>query len=115
MKLGVVGSRLWLDKNKVFNELKTIKEPIKMIISGGAEGVDSIANEYAKLYGLIMVIFYPNWKSIGKSAGYARNIKIINASDKVIAFHNGTSKGTLHSIQLAMKQHKLLKIVTLKD
>jgi len=124
MKIAVIGSREFKDKNLIFEIIRhtfqeqlinkySIEEP-HIFISGGAKGVDNysecciddwnermINSEY-KLHKKI--IFKPNWNKYGKSAGFKRNKLIINEADKVIAFWNGQSKGTKHSIDLAIEK-----------
>ena len=113
MKLAVVGSRDF-DNYPVLKAKLDIIHKVKIItcvISGGAIGADSLAEKWAKENNIETLIFYPNWNKHGKSAGYIRNEEIIKASDAVIAFWNGTSKGTAHSINLARKYNKALAII----
>ncbi len=81
-----------------------------VIVSGGANGVDSWAEEAAIKRGLNTLIFKPDWKAFGKSAGFIRNRHIVNAAEQVVAFWDGYSKGTKHSIDLAQAQGKLVLI-----
>jgi hypothetical protein len=41
---------------------------------------------------------------LGKSAGYIRNDEMAQYADMLIAFWDGTSKGTKHMIDLANKR-----------
>jgi hypothetical protein len=56
-------------------------------------------------------IFFADWETHGKSAGFIRNHEIIKNCDKVIAFWDGVSKGTGHSITLCSKYNKPYKII----
>ena len=56
-------------------------------------------------------IFYPDWDKHGKKAGFIRNELIIKNCDAVLAFWNGTSKGTFHSISLAQSKNIPVKII----
>ena len=76
------------------------------IVSGGAKGTDSLAERLAKDIGAKMLIFEANWDKYGKSAGYRRNVDIVKNSDIVIAFWNGMSKGTKHSIDISLANKK---------
>jgi len=58
----------------------------------------------ADFLGCKSIIIKPEWNKYGKSAGYKRNSLIINEADKVVAFWKGESKGTKHSIDLAIKK-----------
>jgi hypothetical protein len=81
---------------------------IDTIISGGADGVDSFAKEFAKTGGLSYIEFPADWETHGKSAGFIRNVDIVKNADVVLAIWDGYSAGTKHSFQLAKDHNKLL-------
>jgi hypothetical protein len=112
MKVAVIGSRN-------FNNYSLVKETltkldITLLVSGGALGADSLGEQYAKLNNIPTKIFYPDWKKFGRKAGFLRNTDIINESDMVVAFWDGTSKGTLDSIKKAEKLDKKILIINFK-
>lgn len=109
--VAVIGSRDWTDKKAIFDVLDKNKEKIKMIVSGGAFGADSIANEYAKKNGLSILIHYPDWLK-GKTAGFERNTKIIQDSDIILAFQLNSSRGTQDSIDKARQLGKKVIVYT---
>jgi len=99
LKLAVVGSR-------DFNDYEFLKKmldfhPCTRIISGGARGADTLAKRYAVERGISIKEFLPNWDVHGKSAGYRRNEQIVKACDELVAFWDGISRGTKHSIDIA--------------
>jgi hypothetical protein len=110
MTYAIIGSR-------TFNDYSVVKEfldgcyDITAIVSGGAAGADSLGEQYAIEHDIPYTIFRPDWAKFGKKAGYIRNADIINAADVVIAFWNGTSNGTKHSIELARRKNKIVKVV----
>jgi len=113
MKLAVVGSRNFNDyplMKKYLDKIHSI-EPITLIVSGGALGADTYAECWAEDNKVNRKIFKPEWNKYGKKAGFLRNVTIIENSNKVIAFWDGKSRGTKHSIDLAKKQDKKCKIV----
>ena len=118
IKLAIVGSRTFNDyhllKETIFNNEKyeVVKSNIRYLISGGAAGADSLAQQLAKELGIAILIFYPDW-SIGKSAGFVRNKLIIKSSNLVFAFQENDSKGTQHSINLAKEMNKELYVTRL--
>jgi len=116
MKLAVVGSRGFSDYDLLKSKLDIIHKAkvITLIISGGAQGADSLAEKWAKENNVETLIFLPDWNQYGKSAGYKRNIKIVQNSDAVIAFWDGQSKGTQHSINLAKENKKSLAVIQYK-
>ena len=82
------------------------------IISGGAAGVDSFAEGVAKCLGLPNIIFKPEWDKYGKSAGFKRNQKIVDAADRIVAFHLKDSPGTADTIKRAKASEKPLTVYT---
>jgi len=91
------------------------QHPISAIVSGGAVGADKLSEKYAKENNIPITIFPADWNKYGKSAGYKRNVDIIESCDIVIAFWDGQSKGTWHSIQLAKKLNKHVEIIRYLD
>ena len=128
MKIAVVGSRNFTDKHFIHITLPDyFSSPSRedVLISGGAKGVDTIAEEFIdswknaniNIYGqspdkfkITKKIFKPDWNKYGKSAGFIRNELIIKEADHIIAFWDGQSKGTKHSIDLAIKAGKPIDI-----
>lgn len=113
LNLAVIGSRDFYDYSLVTHYLNLINIKHKgdfKIISGGARGADSLAIKYAKAYSVPYKEYIPDW-SIGKHAGFLRNKLIIDDCDAVLAFWDGRSKGTAHSMSLAEKQNKPIKVV----
>ena len=114
MTLSIVGSRTFTNYDLLEHEVDLFVEgkEIKRIISGGAQGADKLAEEYARRRKLEIAIIKPDWNKFGRAAGIIRNEDIINGSNYVIAFWDGKSKGTQNSIQRAEKQNKILKIIS---
>lgn len=117
--LGIVGSRNISDKDLIYTILDKVKAKLVsqdkslQIISGGAKGVDSIAEDWAKLNDVDALIFIPQWIKYGKRAGFIRNEDIVKRSNYVIAFWDGKSKGTQHSIELCKRFNIKYKIIIL--
>ncbi len=112
MKLAVVGSRGFDNYEilkTVIDEIRTAYE-ITTIVSGGAVGADTFAEQYAEENGIEMVVFPAEWKRFGKKAGFLRNNTIWSNSDIGVAFWDGKSKGTAHSFDISRKHRKLLYV-----
>lgn len=122
MKIAVVGSREFKDEQLILDILSSELIPGDTLVSGGARGVDTFAEEsliainkgYCPSGQISKQIFKPDWDKYGKRAGFLRNELIINEADKVIAFWDGQSKGTKHSIDLAIKGGKPIDIYVRK-
>jgi len=116
MKIAVVGSRGFKDVEFVRRTVGNIFNPGDTLISGGAKGVDTYAEELIDLLSSGLVgpynkkIILPDWNKYGKSAGFIRNKLIIDEADLIIAFWDGTSKGTKHDIDLALASKKPINI-----
>lgn len=81
-----------------------------IFISGGCKGADMLGERYAKENGFEIERYNADWKTYGKSAGPKRNMQMAFASDYVICFWDGKSKGTLSMINCAKKLNKPLHI-----
>lgn len=109
-KVGVVGSRSFTDYCLMESVLDNISS-ISKIISGGAIGADKLAERYAKEHDISLVIFKLDWNTYGKSAGVIRNKTIVENSDAIVAFWDGESKGTQHTINIAKDSGKNINII----
>lgn len=112
-KVRICGSRTFNDYNMLKEHcdyyLKD-KKPNIIIYSAGGKGADILAKRYAKEYGFIYKEIRPNW-SDGLSAGPKTNEKIIKEVDAAIAFWDGESKGTKHTINFCKQYKKPCKVV----
>lgn len=107
MKIAIIGSRTFKDYNVLCGTLdwlnSTNENSDNTIVSGGAIGADSLGEKWAKTNGWKTEIYKADWEKYGKSAGFRRNEDIIKNSELVVAFWDGLSKGTQHSLGLAKK------------
>ena len=106
MKLLIIGSRSILD----FDLAPYVSEDTDLIISGGASGIDSIAEAYADSHRLSKLVLRPQYAKYGRAAPLKRNEAMIEQADQVLAIWDGVSKGTQHSIQYAKKVQKELTV-----
>lgn len=96
IKTAIIGSR------KInINIDKYLPKDISMIISGGAIGIDRLAEKYADKNGIPKLILLPNYNMYGKLAPLVRNRQIVNNAELVIAFWDGKSRGTKYTIDYA--------------
>ena len=123
-KVAIVGSRGFTDQEAVFEVLDDLAARGKMnggLVSGGAKGPDSFAANWHKEVveggdgGLTpFKEILPDW-SKGKGAALARNSKIVEESDYVVAFWDGVSKGTKDTIDKARAAGKKVVVITPED
>ena len=108
MKIVIAGSRTITDINILLKAIKLSEYEITRedeIVSGGARGVDSLGEKYAKNKGIAVKLFKPNWDKYGKSAGVIRNYEMAKYCDRAIVIHNGSS-GSLNMIKNLIKFNK---------
>lgn len=93
MNIAIVGTSHVNNETEEVDVIDAVNEILNdcsardLIISGGAKGVDTIAIKVAKKRGFGTMVIYPEseyWNGINGKTGYmARNIKIVNESDKL--------------------------------
>lgn len=112
MKFAVIGSRTITDEESVFQVLNSYKSEISVLITGGAVGIDQIAEKWALNIGIPTIIYIPDWNKYGKSAGIIRNKLIANDCDQCLAFWDGLSKGTKSTIDMCVKLGKRTHVIS---
>lgn len=109
IKLAIVGSRSFIDYELLKKHVDATN--IAAIVSGGARGADTLAEQFADEHNLQMIVYKPDYATHGRAAPFIRNSAIIEASDAVIAFWDGKSTGTLDSIKKARKMGKPVTVI----
>lgn len=104
MKLAIIGSRTFSDYKTMCFEVERLKPGV--IISGGAIGADTLAKRYAKAANIPIIEHLPDYPKYGRRAPLERNKLIIQDADQILAFWDGKSTGTAHTIGLAKKSGK---------
>ena len=107
MKLLIVGSRSVTE----FDLSQYISSDVDTIISGGAGGVDTIAEQYADAHRLSKYILRPRYDLYGRAAPIKRNEKMVDMADAVLVIWDGHSKGTQHTLKYAKKTDKPITLV----
>ena len=85
------------------------------IVTGGARGIDTIAENWAKANNIEWVCYLPQWDIFGKRAGMIRNEEMINFCDVLISFWDGHSAGTKHAIDYAKNLGRKVIIHLIQD
>ena len=109
MKLLIAGSR----SIKNFDLSPYISQEVDTVITGGANGIDRLAEEYADLHRLSKVILRPRYDRYGKAAPLKRNQEMVLLADAVLIVWDGHSKGTAHTLRFAEKHGKPLTLLRL--
>lgn len=115
MRVAIVGSRRRTDRQAV--ELCVGELPIgTIVVSGGASGPDTWAEEAARARGLPVIALRPYRAGIASrfeavERYYARNQRVVDDCDRVIAFVAPDRKGgTEDTIRRAVKAGKPVEI-----
>lgn len=106
MKVLIAGSRGIVDQVTVDTAIQESGFTISEVVSGGARGVDSLGEAWAKAQGIPVKRFLPDWKTYGKAAGPIRNSDMVAYAEAVIAIWDGVSPGTGDTIRKAQTSGK---------
>ena len=117
MRVAIVGSRsIEYDrlKDKAYELLcRYIPANATEIVSGGAVGIDTLAEIYAKSNHLPTKIFKPDYAKYGRKAPILRNDEIVAYAQYVLAFCDGSSHGTAYTVATCIKEGVPVKIITI--
>lgn len=111
MNFLIVGSRSIKD----FDISEYVPPEADLIISGGANGVDSIAEKYADDHRLSKLILRPRYDLYGKAAPLKRNEIMVDLADAILIVWDGKSRGTMYTVKYARRKNKNLTVVNLFD
>jgi hypothetical protein len=110
MRCLICGSRTIVDYELLKQAIKESGFNITEIVSGCASGADRLGERWAKENNLKLHQFPPDWQRYGSVAGYLRNKEMVQfvsppSCDNgcIIALWDGVSRGTEHTIKLAIK------------
>jgi len=121
MRVIVAGSRKFTDQMTAFYELDKLFEGKAVeVVSGRAAGADRLGELWAALRKQRLKCFPAEWDLHGKAAGYLRNIEMAKYAREqeggtLVAFWNGSSRGTAHMIQQARSMGLKVIIVSVED
>lgn len=114
MRVLVCGSRTFWDSSMIRQALVAVinehedngesREDITLV-HGDCQGADRLAEDVALELGITNIERHPaDWDRHGKAAGPIRNAQMVDSldgTDKILAFWDGKSKGTQHTIKYA--------------
>lgn len=106
MRIAIVGSRKYPDLSVVRDFVNTLPEDT-VVISGGAKGVDTVAERAALKRGLETRVHTPlvsdTLRYGFRTSAFNRNQKIVDDCDQLFAFWDGYSRGTLDTLKKAYR------------
>lgn len=106
MKVGIVGSRHFSEPDRVTDYVRTLPTNAS-IITGSASGVDAAATKAARERGIAVQVIAASFDELADSTrAAARNQRLVNACDVVVAFWDGSSEGTRATVERALDSGK---------
>jgi hypothetical protein len=109
-RVAIVGSRNYPDEAAVRRYVDALPEGT-VVITGGARGVDTWAEQSARLRGLEVVVHLADWNKHGRAAGMIRNTTIVNDADRGVAFWDGQSRGTMDTVRKMRRAGKPIEVI----
>jgi len=106
VRVAIVGSRHFSEPDRVTEYVNGLPARAS-IITGSASGVDAAATKAARARGLgvqVMPASFDEMADASRSA--ARNQRLVDACDVLVAFWDGTSKGTRTTVERALDSGK---------
>lgn len=109
MKTIIAGPR-WIEDRRILKRALDgcpWSHEITEVVSGGALGVDTLGEMYARAKGLPIKRFPAAWRGADGTynirAGYVRNQQMVEYADALLAVWDGLSKGTGDVLERAEK------------
>lgn len=112
MKLIIAGSRTIKHYSPfdIHEICCTLPEYPTEVVCGMAKGPDLLGRDFALEYNIPCVHFPADWKTLGKQAGFVRNIAMAKYADALLAFWDGESRGTRHMICEMLNRYKPVNV-----
>jgi len=115
--LAIVGGRSFKDYERFCHEVQkytAVHGVPHTVVSGGAQGVDSLAKRWAHERFIRTLTYYPEYNKYNPMfAPLHRNTGIVQASDRVLAFPVAESKGTWDTVEKAKRFGKPCTVIPL--
>ena len=109
MELLIVGSRSIIN----FDLSPYVPLETDTIISGGACGIDTLAEQYADKHGLEKIVVRPQYDRYRRAAPLKRNEQMVDMADEVLVIWDGVSKGSQYTIRYGRRMGKSVRIISI--
>lgn len=108
MKTIIAGSRKITQNKYLLEAVKACGWTITKVVCGNCRGPDILGKLWARKEGIPRKIFKAKWQNeegvFDRSAGFKRNVRMVDYAEALIAIWDGKSEGTKHTISLARKK-----------
>lgn len=114
MRVAIVGSRRFADTTQVVDYVNSLP-PRASIVTGSASGVDAAATKAARAKGMAVQVLPASFEELSDaSKAAARNQKLIDLCDVLVAFWDGSSKGTRSTVDRALDSGKEVHVFVMR-
>ena len=108
IKLLIAGSR----SIENFDLSTYISQDTTLIVCGGANGIDTLAEKYADKNKISKLVLRPRYDKYGKAAPLKRNEIMVDIADSILIIWDGISRGTVYTLKYAEKKEKDITVIT---
>lgn len=115
LKVIVAGSRSIDSYTIVKKAIEDSNFDVAEIVSGTANGVDTLGFIYSTLKKISVKEFPADWDKHGKSAGYIRNKTMAQYADALILIWDGDSDGSRNMLEIMKSMNKPYFVINLKN
>jgi len=106
LRVAIVGSRHFPEPERVAEYIRSLPARAS-IITGSASGVDAEATKAARDRGIPIPVIPASFEEVADaSKSAARNQRLVDACDVLVAFWDGASKGTRTTVERALDSGK---------
>jgi predicted Rossmann fold nucleotide-binding protein DprA/Smf involved in DNA uptake len=106
VRVAIVGSRHFATPARVTEYVSSLPRGAS-IITGSASGVDAAATRAAREKGIPVQVLPASFEELADtSKAAARNQRLVDACDVLVAFWDGSSKGTRTTVERALDSGK---------
>jgi len=102
VKFGIVSSRHFADLARVESYVEKLPRDAR-IVTGSTSGVDAAATRAARRHGLAVQVLGASFEAArDQSVAAARNQRLVDQCDVLVAFWDGSSRGTRATVDRAL-------------
>lgn len=103
MRVLVCGGRDFDKRSIVFGALDAIHRvtPVTLVATGGARGADWLAEQWADVNRVPLIVMEADWGTYGKKAGPVRNEALLRATKPDLVLHAPGGRGTADMLRRA--------------
>jgi NAD(P)-dependent dehydrogenase (short-subunit alcohol dehydrogenase family) len=106
LRVGIIGSRHYADLGGVEAYVATLPQD-SSLVTGSASGVDAAATRAARGRGLPVKVVAASFEEArDAAAAAARNQRLVDQCDVLVAFWDGVSEGTRRTVERALDSGK---------